>query len=445
MIKDVVLIGLGIVGQVALEELAESNLDVTVIDVVNAAPDLHFLRDIVGHKSVWTRGSRIAGFPGGRLNWGKNCSFATIQGHPPLGDQLHSQLPQLSRRLRKYGFPRLNPVELAKFGEGEFYVVESEDFPHKEWISRIKSRENVQIFSGLATKIIQEESGLIRILIRKPDHSFDELVTRKILICAGPFGTQELLANSGLLPELNPQIRDHISFELDYLPLRRLKLSKLGLFGWNRIRKLNVKRCGTFHDESNNIFWTLRLFPEGVLSFRMSFSKLLRDFRNGEYFQCFSTINLLVGGLLTGKFLFQGLRVHISADFLDESGIISWASFGEGRRIDYLEYESQTIPISDEFIQFIYRTIKNLNLDFKNDVKLSLGSEVEIAKVTSSSHHMGTLWSTRSQGLNSPMEISRNVFVAGSSIFQASVPGHPTMLAAATAIVATDQIKSALA
>jgi hypothetical protein len=444
LIKDVVLIGLGIVGQVALEELAESNLDIAVIDVVRTTSDLHFLRDIDGNKSVWTRGSRVAGFPGGRLNWGKNCSFVTIQGHPPLGEHLHSQLPQLSRRLRKYGFPSLKPVELAKSGEGEFYVVESKEFPHKKWISRIESFRNVQIISGYATKITQEDSGLIRILVRNPNHSLDELVARKILICAGPFGTQELLANSGLLSENNPQIRDHISFELDHLPLRTVKLSKLGLFGWNRIRKLNVKRCSTFYDETNNILWTLRLFPEGVLSLRMSFSKLFRDLRNREYFQVFSIINSLAGGSLTGKFLFQGIRVHISADFLDKSGLIRWASFGEGERIDFLEYESLTIPISREFIQFIYKTIKNLNLDFKNDVKLSLSHEVEIAKVTSSSHHMGTVWSTQSQGAKSPLEMSGNILVAGSSIFQSTVPGHPTMLAAASALVATDQIKSAL-
>jgi len=43
------------------------------------------------------------------------------------------------------------------------------------------------------------------------------------------------------------------------------------------------------------------------------------------------------------------------------------------------------------------------------------------------------------------LEISKNVFAAGSSIFQASVPGHPTMLAAASALVVADLVKSQLA
>ena len=444
MIKDVALVGLGIVGQVALEELTECNLDIAVIDVINTTSEFHFLRDIDGSKSVWTRGSRVAGFPGGRLNWGKNCSFATIKGHPPIGEQLHSRLPQLSKRLRKYGFPKLRPVEITKSGEGRFYVLESEDFPQKRWIARIESLEKVQIISGLATKIIQEHNGLIRILIRRPDLSLEEIITRKVLICAGPFGTQELLANSGLLPENTVQIRDHISFELDYLPLRGFKLSKLGLFGWNRIRRFNFKRCSTFFDESNNIFWTLRLFPEGVLSLRLSFATLFADFRNGEYLAGISLVNSLAGSFMTGKFLFNGLRVHISADFLDNGALIRSASYGDGKRIDFLEYESQTIPISEEFNQFIYRTINSLRLDFKDELKLSSRREIAIAQISSSSHHMGTVWSTPSEAEYSPVELSRNILVAGSSIFQASVPGHPTMLAAATALVATDQIKSDL-
>jgi choline dehydrogenase-like flavoprotein len=149
-----------------------------------------------------------------------------------------------------------------------------------------------------------------------------------------------------------------------------------------------------------------------------------------------------MGSFLTGKFLFSGLKAHISADFVDSGGLIRWASYGEGDRIDFLEYESQTIPFSDEFNQFVIRTINNLHLDFREELKISLSNEIEIAKITSSSHHMGTVSSTPSEGECSPVELSRNIFVAGSSIFQASVPGHPTMLAAATALVATDQIKS---
>jgi hypothetical protein len=176
----------------------------------------------------------------------------------------------------------------------------------------------------------------------------------------------------------------------------------------------------------------------------LSFATLFADFRNGEYLAGISLVNSLAGSFMTGKFLFNGLRVHISADFLDNGALIRSASYGDGKRIDFLEYESQTIPISEEFNQFIYRTINSLRLDFKDELKLSSRREIAIAQISSSSHHMGTVWSTPSEAEYSPVELSRNILVAGSSIFQASVPGHPTMLAAATALVATDQIKSDL-
>lgn len=444
MIRDVALIGIGIVGQVALEELSDCNFDIVVIDEINTTSELQFLRDIDGNKSVWTRGSRMAGFPGGRLNWGKNCSFVTIENHPPLGDEFQLQLPKLSRRLRKYGFPKLSLVELRKQREDRFYVRESTEFSATNWITKVKSSEKIQIISGLATEISQQRCGLVKIMVRKTDRSTTEIQARKVIICAGPFGTQELLANSGFLSEISPHIWDHISFALPNIQLRKLYLAKIGLFGWNRIRRINVKRCSSFYDQLNNILWTLRIFPEGVLSLEMSLARLRSDVRKGDYGSCMSLIPRLVCSLFTGKFLYEGIKVHISADFLDESNSIKSGSYGEGTRIDFLEYESKSIPISKAFDQFISRTIENLHLDLKGDLELKLSEEIEFVEITSSSHHMGTVWKNCGDTDLSPVEISRNIFAAGSSIFQATVPGHPTMLAAATAIVAADLIKSQL-
>ncbi|CAM8620334.1 hypothetical protein [Candidatus Planktophila dulcis] len=438
------MIGIGIVGQIALEELSHGDLKIVVIDEVNTTSELHFLRDMDGDKSVWTNGSRVAGYPGGRLNWGKNCSFVTIEGQPPLGDELQSHLPNLSKRLRKYGFPKLNLVELKKLGQDKFYVRESQIFFPEIWIKNVESLQNVKIISGLATEILEESNGLVRVLVRQSGDSTKEIYAKKVIVCAGPFGTQELLANSGLISEISPRIWDHISFSIGSIPLRKVGLTKFGLFGWNRFQRINVKRCSTYYDKINNIFWTLRVFPEGIQSLGNSLLRLKKVIRNGEYGSCFSLIGKLAASFITGKLLFEEIEIHISADFMDESSAIKSASYGEGERIDYLTYQDKSIPISEEFERFIAMTVENLQLDLKNQLSLNLRGTIEFTEITSSSHHMGTLWNSDAVTQTSPIEISQNIFAAGSAIFRTSVPGHPTMLAAATSIIAADRIKSQL-
>ena len=445
MIHDVALIGIGIVGQVALEELSSSGLKIVVIDQIHTTPESHFLRDIDGDKSVWTIGSRVAGFPGGRLNWGKNCSFATIEGHPPLGNELQSRLPELNRRLRKYGFPKLHHVELRKLRDDKFYVRESAEFSPSYWISKVESIGNIKLISGFATKIVEDPNGHIKILARNSNHQVQEIYVKKVIICAGPFGTQELLANSELLPEITPRIWDHISLSLPNISLGKIGLTKFGMFGWNRLKRINKKRCSTFYDGANAILWTLRIFPEGVLNLNMALTQLKRELRNGKLVFCMSLLCKLGVSMFTGKFLYQEIKIHITADFLDQSNSMKSASYGEGRRIDFLEYPDKSIPVSKELEEFISRTISKLNLDFDGESHLTIGEKVELAEVTSSSHHMGTVWKVHENSIKSPLEISKNVFAAGSSIFQASVPGHPTMLAAASALVVADLVKSQLA
>jgi len=444
LIHDVAVIGMGIVGQIALEELSHGDLKIIVIDEINTTSELQFLRDMDGEKSVWTNGSRVRGYPGGRLNWGRNCSFVTIEGQPPLGDELQSHLPNISKRLRKYGFPKLNLVELKKLDQDKFYVKESQNFLPEVWINKVKSLRNVEIVSGLATEILEESSGLVKVLVRQSRDATEEIYAKKVIVCAGPFGTQELLANSGLVSEISPRVWDHISFSIGSIPLRKVELTKFGLFGWNRFQRINVKRCSTFYDKFNNIMWTLRIFPGGVQSFGTSLVRLKKIIRSGEYRSCISLFGKLVASFVTGKLLYQEIEIHITADFLDERRAMKSASYGEGERIDFLAYQDRYIPISEEFERFIAMTVGNLQLDLKNQLSLNLGGTIDVAEITSSSHHMGTLWNNYARTQTSPVEISQNIFIAGSAIFLTSVPGHPTMLAAATSIIVADRIKSQL-
>ncbi len=444
MIQDVAVIGLGIVGQVALAELAGEDLNIAVIDEFNIYPRIRFLRDIDGSPSVWTAGTRIEGFPGGRLNWGKNCSFVTVKNHRPLGDNLQIQLPELARRLRKYGFPKLTLIELDKNINCKFYVKEAEDFPAKSWLTNAESHGNVLFISGSVTGITQKPTGELGIKIRKSDKSVYEVQAKKIIICAGAFGSQELLANSRLLSKGSPRIRDHISFAAGNLPLSKVRLTKFGLFGWNRYRRLNIKRCNTFYDKSTNLLWTLRIFPEGVIDLHKALLLLKKEIRKSHYINCFSMLANLAKSLVTGKLLYQEIKIHLSADFLNDDDYVKSASYGDGGKIDFLEYEFKCVPIPGELKAFVAQTVKNLDLGLKDKMEIKLPDELDLREVTSSSHHMGTIFRSVEELEVSPLEVSKNIFVAGSSVFQSSVPGHPTMLAAATALAAADRVKSEL-
>jgi hypothetical protein len=321
-------------------------------------------------------------------------------------------------------------------------VKESTDFSTQKWLSRIKTFRNILFVSGFATEIKQEQNGLIKILVRTSENSMQEIYAKKVLICCGPFGTQELLAKSGLLNSNPPQIRDHISYEVGDIQLSGVRLAKFGIFGWNRFRLINIKRCTTFFDERRNTMWTLRIFPESVLSLEMLIAKLKKAFAERKFVFCTSLIVKFTASFLTGKILIERIKVHISADFLDDSYPIKVASYGEGQRIDLLEYENDCIPISTEFRRFISRNVENLRLGVSSEVAMNLAEEIKFESINSSSHHMGTVWDVSKNSLASPLEISTDILVAGSSIFRASVPGHPTMLAAASAILAVDKIKS---
>ena len=442
MIQDVAVIGNGIVGQIAIQELSDAGLKIVVIDQINPSPQVRFHRDLEGKQSVWTRGTRVAGFPGGRLNWGQNCSFATIEGHPPLGSEFQTLLPNLTKRLRRHGFPRLKPCELSISRTGKFYVRESSKFVPDKWMSRMKLNKNIQFISGIAMEVVQDSGDFVKIIYRDSNNSLQDVTAKKILICAGPFGSQELLANSGLLENWTPQIWDHPSIDLGIFPLRQVKLAKFGLFGWNRFRRLNLKSCFTFYDDRNNTLWTLRIFPWDVLNSNQIVTRIKTQAIKGDFKPFVFLLLKLASSFVTGRFLHEQIKVHLTPDFLDESNAIKFASYGEGSRIDFLEYQDSPPTISNELNQFICESIKNLKLNLKDEI-VSFNSP-KLSDIQSSSHHAGTLAGKSRNSEDSPTEITRNVFVAGSSIFRRSLPGHPTMMAAATAIVAADLIKSQL-
>lgn len=444
MIYDVAVIGLGVVGQVALAEFVASEATVVAIDEFHLSSDVRVLRDLVGRPSTWTKGTRISGFPGGRSNWGKNCSIVTIDNHQPLGPAFESRLLELTRRLKKYGFPRLKPVKIPKTGSNRFYVREAKDFSGQKWLSEIKTNKNIFFENGFVKEIIQEDNDVLKLIVKKPGHNLKEIFVKKVLICSGPFGTQELLARSGLISHTTAKIWDHISYSLGTLNLNQPSLAKFGMFGWNRCGKINYKRCSTFYEESTEILWTLRIFPDGLIDPKKTLVKIKAMYKSRMIAEFLKTTFTLIISLITGKLIHESIKIHIAADFLNAKNALATASFGSNGVIECLEYEINEIKLSSDFWKFVNYTIKNLNLKITEQFQLIIKESLSYSDVHSSSHHMGTVDKNNFDTSISPLAISNKIFVAGSAAFHFSVPGHPTMLAAATAIEACDTIKKNL-
>ena len=75
----ILVIGCGIIGAAAIDSLTANNAnkdyEICVLDIFPKSMDIKTMRDLDGTPAVWIPRTRIAGFPGGNLNWGRNSSL----------------------------------------------------------------------------------------------------------------------------------------------------------------------------------------------------------------------------------------------------------------------------------------------------------------------------------------------------------------------------------
>lgn len=255
----------------------------------------------------------------------------------------------------------------------------------------------------------------------------------KIILCAGSLGNQEILAQSGYISELPKRVYDHMSFLVSQCELPKLKIARKTMHGFQRYRLQTSKPVHTFLDSTNNILWSVRYFANGLLDFKSALKLIKATFLQTRYISAIRLLTVLLIGTLFGRPLHSSIKVEASLDFITGSGLIP-VSYSENNRIDSLTIDQGDIQLPVELAAAILTKLNSYGVTHpKEFIKRRTVNDL-----MSASHLMGTtpVCNSRSGLVTESFALrpNPNVLVAGASVFPASILGHPTMMAAATAV-----------
>ena len=441
MTPRILIVGCGIVGQAVVSELSlEGGLEIIVLDNFTETSDVHTLRDIDGKPAAWTPRTRISGFPGGNLNWGRNSSLA-ILNEPECWDlDFINQIQRIARKLHSLGFPRLKFKKISMEGiEDSFLVHENKPTGVNILLRNLRSKSNVKLLNGFGVSLSPLPNGKNQVAYRDTKNLTNYLECDFTIICAGTIGNQELLEKSNFIETFPKYIFDHPSFRLATLNFNRIKLGRTGLFGWSRIQFLNNKHCFTYLDKNQNILWTLRLFPKDVTSLSGLLHSLQGSLRAGKLGSFSRELFFASLSLVSGRILYSGIDIEASLDFLNRSDALRVASYSSTERIEYIEYTIGKIQIPAGINSYIHKILLRLRINKFDKFEFLQSNFISIDDLSSSSHHMSSIHFPTKTNL-AFTEIHENIYVAGASAFPRSVPGHPTFLSAITGIYAAERI-----
>jgi len=439
----VLVIGCGIIGQVALHSLAANNklknFEIAVLDRFPDSRRFMTLRDLDGSPATWMPGTRISGFPGGNLNWGKNSSLVILENKGNWDNLFLEDIQKIADNLSKIGFPSLKLKCLSSdLVEDSYPVHENANFSSLRFLEQMELSE-INLLNGYATKVTRLENQKYRVEYRDEHNEVKNIEIDVLLVCAGPIGTQELLGKSEITKGLPEYIFDHPSFKFGTLRFNRRKLARRGLFGWNRLSFLNDKICYTYLDKEKRILWTLRLFPRDIMGLSQQWKSLKFQIKKFQVGILFHEVMLFFASLASGRILFSKIDIEVAIDFLERTDGLRTASYSEENRIEFLEYPFNEVVIPDKIHEYCRNLVARLKFGSPDNIEFCHEGRVAIHLISSSSHHMSTIEKPQDEQLDFT-EISPNLYVAGASIFPESVPGHPTFLGAVTAVYAVQKI-----
>jgi hypothetical protein len=269
------------------------------------------------------------------------------------------------------------------------------------------------------------------------------------VLCAGTLGNQEVVARSGWISNLPNGVFDHPCITLCSMTFEKPFLVSKEFFGSNRRNRKNVKRCYYFEDKSQNLLWTVRIFPTDVLQIKHLIESLTIDLRSKDLRCAFKKIVISIRSLASGRIVASGLRIDATLDFL-KNNAIKVESWSKSNQIDWIQISSEEIDLPKSLISLILQKLESIkNIEF-NPATISWNRIISSKNLKSSSHLMGSVpfeFKESNGEINERFELrgKSNVFLAGASSFPTTVPEHPTMMAAATSMYICDLIKNELA
>jgi hypothetical protein len=139
--------------------------------------------------------------------------------------------------------------------------------------------------------------------------------------------------------------------------------------------------------------------------------------------------------------MYSGINIFGTLDFLHKQDTMQPTTFSKSERIDSMHYLQSGFQVPPKLEVAVRRELEKIV--WREVPEIELKSTIQINEFESSSHQMGTI-SFPKNSRSCYFEFRPNLFVAGSASFDVSVPGHPTMMAAATGIHVVDHIRQRL-
>jgi hypothetical protein len=438
------IIGGGIVGRICTLSLNSEIFDIKLFDVIHSPRNVQFHTDPPSGPAAFPKGTRIRGIPGGEVLWGRNICAALFSDTSNWPELFLSKLNSICVTLEDFGFPKIKVQYISEKPFQRMIVKQTKP------LFKLESRFNTAIDSG-SVKFVETLIESISTEGQVPRvRYFDSSGAPKeeqfdYLVCAsGPIGNFETLQKSGLLLKLPKSIYNHPSISIASVKYANFRSSGKWLFFPNKWQRAKSMECYIFTDKQNAINWTLRVFapdtigiPEGI---RMSFSNLLS--RPTHSLVLFG--NSIKAALL-GRLLTKSVNIELSADFRGGQ-MISIHDELDSKLQHLMVHNNGTteLEISEGTSSEIIGFIKKMNgkealIKFYSDGVF----RIPISDFSSSTHLMGLtpVQKTKNREPNIydfSLENYPYIFLAGASTFYDSVPGHPTYLAASTAVYVAD-------
>ena len=440
------IIGGGIVGRICALSLNSKLFEVTVFDAVHSSKNVRFYADPPSGPATFPKGTRIFGTPGGEVLWGRNICAALFEDTSNWPDIYISKLNSICLKLEEYGFPKITTQfvthnQISKILIKQTKPLHKLDLKFKEAIKKKsitfidKIVEKISTDGPLPTIYYSENSGILQ------EYQFD------YLICSsGPIGNFEILQKSGLLLKLPSHIYNHPSISIGSAKYKDYRCSGKWIFFPNKWRKNSSMECYVFFDKENLVNWTLRIFAPDTIGISKAIIKSFSGLIHHPMIS-FSLIGNVVKAVVVGRPLVRKMNIELSVDFRGNQMVSIHNE--KDSKLEHLiirNDDNSEIKISQETSREITSFLKTLKFkELLLEYYLDDSFQFPLSYFSSSTHLMGL---TPVRRTNSgaghygdfSLENYPNIYVVGASAFFDSVPGHPTYLAATTAVYVADSL-----
>ena len=440
------IIGGGIVGRICALSLNSTLFEITVFDDVHSSKNIRFHTDPSSGPAAFPKGTRILGTPGGEVLWGRNVCAALFEDTSNWPATYISRLNSICLKLEEYGFPKITTQYITQNRISKMLIKQTKpliklDMKFKEAINK----KSIIFIDKLVEKITTD-GPLPSIRFLEDSGKLHEQQFEYLICSLGPIGNFEILQKSELSLRLPSHIYNHPSISIASAEYNDYKCSGKWIFFPNRWRRNSSMECYIFFDKINLVNWTLRIFAPDTIGIPRAIVKSLCGFIGHPLTSIVLIVNA-IKAIGVGRPLVRKVNIELSVDFRG-SQMVSIHNENDSK-LEHLiirNNDSSEIVVSQETSSEIILFLKNLKS--KELILEHYSNEsfrFPLSQFSSSTHLMGLTpvrKTNEGEDHNDDFSLENypNIYVVGASTFYDSVPGHPTYLAATTAVYVADSL-----